>query len=62
MKVKLYMDVYKGQKEWFSACSNVSHDPTHGNTRFHFTVEIPDSALKAEQGQRAHVEDFEEAK
>lgn len=61
MKVKMYMDVYKGQKDFF-ANSNIAYDPCSGQTRFHFTVEIPDSALLPEQGQYTHVEDFKEVK
>lgn len=62
MKVKMYMDVYKGQDKWFGATSQPTFDPTPGVTRFHFTVDIPDSALKWDEGQYTHVEDFKEVK
>ena len=62
MKVKLYMDVYKGQDRWFGASSHPAHDVPSGCTRFHFTVDIPDNAVKFDEGLYTHVEDIKEVK
>lgn len=61
MKIKLYMDVFRGQKDGFHANSNPFPGTLSDHQkRFHFVVDIPDSALTIHQGEFTHVDELKE--